>query len=205
MLTEREGDEFDDNTPKVKGRVVTTLHKAKEVRPLVEKCVTIARRSIESQQTADQLNTSAERNSAEWREWRNGDGWQQWNHAIAPVIAARRRVLKLLGNREAVSVLFEDIAPRYEDRPGGYTRIMRLAKPRLGDGGIRAILEFVGVRDRVNQTSQAPAFDEGDATEEDVAEESPVEETAAASESDTSQESPADDGAASEADAKKDE
>ena len=160
MLTERESDEFDDNVPKVKGRVVTTLHKAKEVRPLVEKCVTIARRSLESQEAADRLNTSAERHSPEWREWRNGDGWQQWNHAISPVVAARRRVLKLLGNKEAVSILFEDIAPRFADRPGGYTRIMQLAKPRLGDAGIRAILEFVGVRDRVSQDSQAPAFDE---------------------------------------------
>ncbi|MCB9875378.1 MAG: 50S ribosomal protein L17, partial [Planctomycetaceae bacterium] len=44
ILTERDA-EFDQNAPKVKGRVTTTLHKAKEVRPLVEKCVTIARHS----------------------------------------------------------------------------------------------------------------------------------------------------------------
>ena len=53
-------------------------------------------------------------------------------------------------------VLFSTVAPRFADRPGGYTRIMRLAKPRLGDGGTRAILEFVGVRDRTPQRSQAP-------------------------------------------------
>ena len=44
FLTERDA-EFDDNAPKVKGRIVTTLHKAKEVRPLVEKCITVARRA----------------------------------------------------------------------------------------------------------------------------------------------------------------
>ena len=45
FLTERETDaDLDKNIPKVKGRIVTTLHKAKEVRPLVEKCITIARR-----------------------------------------------------------------------------------------------------------------------------------------------------------------
>ena len=52
--------------------------------------------------------------------------------------------LRMLGSKQAVKVLFDEIAPRYADRPGGYTRIMRLAKPRLGDAGIRAILEFVG-------------------------------------------------------------
>ncbi len=211
VLTEREGDEFDDNTPKVKGRVVTTLHKAKEVRPLVEKCVTIARRSLDSQQQADQLNTSAQRNSSEWREWRNGDGWQQWNHAIAPVIAARRRVLKLLGNREAVSILFDDIAPRFADRPGGYTRIMRLAKPRLGDGGTRAILEFVGVRDRISQVSQAPAFDDEYRDDDSTAEggatvvETAATETAVSEAENTEAESGSEEGAASETDDKKDE
>jgi large subunit ribosomal protein L17 len=64
-----------------------------------------------------------------------------------------------LGDKQAVRILFDDIAPRFVDRPGGYTRIVRLAKPRLGDAGTRAILEFVGVRDRVIQRSQRPAFD----------------------------------------------
>ena len=50
-----------------------------------------------------------------------------------------------LRDKQAVRVLFETIAPRFADRPGGYTRIMRLAKPRLGDNGTRAILELVGV------------------------------------------------------------
>ncbi len=54
FLTERDA-EFDDNAPKVKGRIVTTVPKAKEVRPLVEKCITIARRSISAQREAEQL------------------------------------------------------------------------------------------------------------------------------------------------------
>ena len=57
-------------------------------------------------------------------------------------------------------VLFETIAPRFSDRPGGYTRILRLAKPRLGDAGTRAVLEFVGVHDRVVQKSEKPAFED---------------------------------------------
>ena len=56
-------------------------------------------------------------------------------------------------------MLFDEVAPRFADRPGGYTRILRLAKPRLGDAGTRAILEFVGVRDRVVERSVQPTFE----------------------------------------------
>jgi len=159
FLTERDA-EFDDNEPKVKGRIITTISKAKEVRPLVEKCITIARRSLTAQRDAEEFATTAERGSDEWRQWREGDQWQQWNQAIAPALAARRRAIQLLGDKQAVSILFDDIAPRFEDRDGGYTRILRLAKPRLGDAGTRAILEFVGQNDRVTERSQKPAFDE---------------------------------------------
>ncbi len=76
------------------------------------------------------------------------------------MVAARRRALQLLGDKEAVSVLFEEVAPRFADRDGGYTRILRLAKPRLGDAGTRAILEFVGKHDRAVQASQRPAFED---------------------------------------------
>ncbi len=158
FLTERDA-ENDDNRPKVKGRIITTLEKAKEVRPLVERCVTIARRALPAQSQADELNTTAERNSEEWKKWRKGDGWRQWTQTIAPVITARRRVLQLIGDKQAVKVLFSEVAPRFADRNGGYTRILRLPKPRLGDAGTRAILEFVGVRDRVRQRSTKPAFD----------------------------------------------
>ncbi len=166
MLTERDA-EFDENTPKVKGRIVTTIAKAKEVRPLVEKCITLACRSVRAEEAASEFATKADRHSDAWQKWRASDRWQQWNAAIAPAVAARRRCLRLLGDKQAVSVLFDEIAPRFVDRPGGYTRILRLAKPRLGDSGTRAILEFTGVRDRATQRSQRPAFDDeqGDAGE----------------------------------------
>ena len=175
ILTERDA-ELDDNKPKIKGRITSTLAKAKEVRPLVEKCVTIARRSLSAQREADDLGTDADRLSEEWRSWRESDRWHEWNQAVAPVLAARRRVIKLLGNQtkvtsEAVDILFETIAPRFEDRQGGYTRIMRLATPRLGDAGLQAILEFVGVRDRVSEgKSEAPAFEDEDEGTDEVAE-----------------------------------
>ncbi|MGD9721858.1 MAG: bL17 family ribosomal protein [Pirellulales bacterium] len=158
FLTSRNAED-DDNRPKVKGRIITTLEKAKEVRPLVERCITIARNALPAQQEADKFGTTAARNSEAWKTWRKSDKYQQWNQAIAPLVTARRRTLSLLGDPEAVRVLFAEVAPQFVDRPGGYTRVLRLAKPRLGDAGTRAILEFVGVRDRVRQRSTKPSFE----------------------------------------------
>jgi large subunit ribosomal protein L17 len=165
FLTERDA-EYDENKPKVKGRIITTLPKAKEVRPLVEKCITIARKGLLAEDAAGEFASGAERGTDAWKSWRKGDKWREWNAAIAPAVAARRRCLQLIGDKQAVRVLFDEVARRFADRPGGYTRILKLAKPRLGDAGDRAILEFVGVRDRVVQRSVKPTF-EGDEPKKD--------------------------------------
>ena len=192
FLTERDA-EFDENAPKVKGRVITTVHKAKEVRPLVEKCITIARRSLEHTKNAEQYGTTANRFSDEaaYKKWRKSENWSKWADAMAPALAARRRALVLLGDKQAVDILFKDIAPRFADRPGGYTRILKLVKPRLGDAGIRAILEFVGENDRVTTKSEKPSFgdDEAETTPTPAAsskkEDAPSDATEAAEEDDS--------------------
>jgi len=84
-------------------RIVTTLAKAKELRPLAERMVTLA-----------------------------GTG----------TLPARRKVLTMVPDKEVVRRLFDEIAPRFTDRPGGYTRVMRLGR-RRGDGAELAIIEFV--------------------------------------------------------------
>jgi large subunit ribosomal protein L17 len=158
FLTERDAED-EDNAPKVKGRIITTLPKAKEVRPVVERCITIAKRVLPSMEEAAKFGTTADRNSQAWKDWRKSDNYTKWNQAMAPVVNARRRAIRMLGDKQAVRILFADVAPRFADRQGGYTRILKLAKPRLGDAGDRAILEFVGVHDRVRAKSTKPTFE----------------------------------------------
>ncbi len=55
----------------------------------------------------------------------------------------RRRAFAQVRSKSAVQKLFDVLGPRFQARRGGYCRILKLAKPRLGDNGERAILEFV--------------------------------------------------------------
>lgn len=159
VLTERETDDFDPNPPKVKGRIITTLEKAKEIRPLVEKCVTLAKKARAIELDAAQYGTEADKQSEAWKRWRESTQHAQWVAAQAPAVAIRRRLYQILQDKKAVRILIGTIAERFEDRPGGYTRIIRLAKPRLGDAGTRAILEFVGKNDRIKKKSEKPVFE----------------------------------------------
>jgi large subunit ribosomal protein L17 len=85
-------------------RVRTTLAKAREVRPIAEKMITLAKRGT---------------------------------------LHARRQALAYMTKEATVKKLFEDIGPRFTERPGGYTRIVKLDK-RAGDGASMAMLELVG-------------------------------------------------------------
>ncbi|MFM7076579.1 MAG: bL17 family ribosomal protein [Planctomycetaceae bacterium] len=149
MLTERDTEADEPGAPKVAGRIITTVAKAKEVRPLVERCITIAKRGLASAEKAKPFASTAARGSDAWKQWRESEQWRQWAQAVAPAVTARRRVIRLLGDKKAARIVFEKIAPRFADRPGGYTRIFKLATPRLGDAGPRAVLEFVGSGPRV--------------------------------------------------------
>lgn len=102
-------------------RIVTTEAKAKEVRPIAERVITLGKR---------------------------GDS------------AARRRAGAVLTDRKVLRRLFDEVAPRFQDRPGGYTRIVKLG-PRLGDGARMAQLELVEgpVSDSIIESAPAPAAD----------------------------------------------
>jgi large subunit ribosomal protein L17 len=94
-------------------RIETTVPRAKELRPFVERIITIAKRGIAG------------------------------GNANGKSLHARRLVLRDIRDRDVVSKLFDTIAPRFEARPGGYTRILRLGY-RRGDSAEVAQIELVG-------------------------------------------------------------
>ena len=87
-----------------KEHIVTTIEKAKFVKPFVEKLITLAK-------------TKSLHNY--------------------------RRGIQILQDETAVKKLFDEIAPRYMDRPGGYTRVVRIQRRRLGDRATQALFGFV--------------------------------------------------------------
>lgn len=94
-------------------RIETTVPKAKELRPFVERLITIAKRGVAS-----------------------GD-------ANGKALHARRLVAAELADRAVVSKLFDEVAPRFAERAGGYTRILRIGF-RRGDAAEVAQVELVG-------------------------------------------------------------
>jgi large subunit ribosomal protein L17 len=97
------------------GRIKTTEAKAKAVKPIAEKMITLGRR---------------------------GD------------LAARRQAVAYLRSKDVVHKLFADVGPRFQDRPGGYSRIVKLG-PRPGDSADMVYLELVDYEPPGSVTSQA--------------------------------------------------
>ena len=98
------------------GRIRTTEAKAKELRPIAERLITLARK--------DPMD-----------------------------VAAQRQAVAFLRNKDAVHTLFHRVAPRFVDRPGGYTRIVKLG-PRQGDAAPMVYIELV---DHQPTAAAAPA------------------------------------------------
>jgi large subunit ribosomal protein L17 len=155
---------------KVPGRIVTTIEKAKELRPQIERLVTMARKASVIEDRAGEFAAEAEHGSEDWKKWRESPSWNNWSQAVAPAVALRRRAFAMLRDHEAVTVLFSVLAERFADRNGGYTRVIKLATPRLGDAGKQALIEFVGVNDRVRVTKSQRKLGVGELSAEQDAE-----------------------------------
>ena len=102
------------------GRIITTLARAKEFRSPAEKLITLARRGNAARERGDKPG---------------------FLHCY------RRAISELGGNKQAQRLakqLFDDIAPQFRDRSGGYTRVVRHWRGRLGDNAPQAVFELVG-------------------------------------------------------------
>src|SRR5579864_3779472 len=69
---------------------------------------------------------------------------------------ARRLAVSRLHNKDAVAKLFKEVAPRFAERPGGYTRIIRRQERRLGDAGITAFIELLREGEKKTRTRATP-------------------------------------------------
>lgn len=122
-------------------RIQTTEAKAKEVRSIVEKMITLGKRGDlhARRQAAAFVRTNRARTL------KDGDEPIDEKFLTNKNRTAKEKRQDEKYNREqvdAVKKLFEDIAPRYEDRNGGYTRILKLG-PRKGDGAPMVFIELV--------------------------------------------------------------
>ena len=137
---------------KANGRIRTTLAKAKEVRPFVEKMVTTAVKAKRCLDDANAIKCPQAHGSDEYQTWRATEAGQVWLKAQAKYIHYRRQLFDTLRSKKAVSLLIDQLAARFEDRPGGYTRVVRIAKRRLADAARLAYIEFVGEPTRLSQS-----------------------------------------------------
>jgi large subunit ribosomal protein L17 len=115
-------------------------------------------------------------------------------------LSARRHVASILNDKAAVQKLFDELGPRYADRPGGYTRVLKYAKVRRGDAAEMAMLELVKDGDRPDKKRSAKKAQPAVAPKpkQKAKVEEPVEEVAeeAAATEEAAVEEPADDGPA---------
>lgn len=142
------------------GQVVTTIPKAKAVRPMVEKIITMAKRGDVASRRMVIAKLGGDRAAFDWlflakdaSDAEKDKVNKQRDHAAqffdVPESSAveRNRYGELRKAPKLVKHIFDHIAPRFRDRAGGYTRIVKLGRNRIGDGTELCVIQFVGAEE----------------------------------------------------------
>jgi large subunit ribosomal protein L17 len=142
------------------GQVVTTIPKAKAVQPMVEKIITLAKRGdlharrlvvakLGGDRTGfDWLYTPKNASDAEKEQvGKLRDHASQFFDLPESSAVERNRYGEVRKAPKLVKHIFDHVAPRFRDRPGGYTRIVKLGKHRVGDASELCVIQFVGAEE----------------------------------------------------------
>jgi len=142
------------------GQIVTTIPKAKCVQPFVEKIITSAKSGTLHDRRNVIAKLGGDRRGFEWLYLpkKPSEGEQaavdrarehtgQFFELPESSQIERNRYGELRKSPKIVKHIFDRIAPKFADRPGGYTRIVKLGRHRIGDGTELCILQFVGSED----------------------------------------------------------
>lgn len=150
-------------------RIVTTLPKAKELRPFIEKAITLSRRAVSLEGNGSEAAGVHLRRQA-------AGFFHAGNYRRARLTRRGQTPPVRSAGVAALRRLFDELGERFKDRPGGYTRIIKMGR-RTGDGAELAIIELVdNVRDKEVKSSSRK---KSKATSKKKADESKVAETAA--------------------------
>ena len=139
------------------GQITTTVPRAKAVKPMVEKIITLAKRGDIHARRLVTAKLGRDRLAFEWLYVakkatdeekaivdRQADAAKQFFNIPDADKVERNRYGELRTAPKLVKHIFDNVAPRYKDRTGGYTRIVRLGKRRIGDGGEICVFQLVG-------------------------------------------------------------
>jgi large subunit ribosomal protein L17 len=146
------------------GQVRTTLTKAKETRPFVERLITLARKAHDGSLAARQRLISVLNDRAiiskEHQEDYLGLSDAQRHKVLRSRSGRRHRTGQPRPGREytaqsVIHKLINEVAPKFDDRPGGYTRIIKLPDRRIGDNGELAILQLIGTETRASDVPRS--------------------------------------------------
>ena len=142
------------------GQIVTTIPKAKAVQPMVEKIITAAKKGDLASRRRVIAKLGGDRLGFEWLYLpkKASDAEKEHVQKLRDQAAAffevpdgskveRNRYGELRAAPKIVKHIFDNVAPRFADRPGGYTRIVKLGRKRIGDGTELCVLQFVGAEE----------------------------------------------------------